>query len=649
MTAEDDAQNLSEELQLQENMAQKIFILKANESSLKGAEQYLRNRGWDVFSSTNLKQAMMYILNNRPTFVLVTADHSNRKVRSLPKILAQALPVYCIGFAEAQATSSLVALEQMGLDYTLMPPVSGPMVERLINKIIRDLQKEDQDRELRLSKGLATAEDEKFIAIKNSSSSEGNVAIQASYEKARTVLQSVFASDLDEGKFTQSGTSNEGTLIRTTGAPAGVVGNVASGATGSLEDSGLIGTTGNKNSVGFKAREGNVDSSGQAQGMQEKRKAWGQLVGNLQAQAKKRALHRAGKANGGSAEIQESDIQEAVDELTSADTPRELEVATPEQLRELKNELALAIKKRQQEGELPQYQEEESPDFPHSLARRLDAIEYGKDHSEERSGPRYTSDEMNEKARSLESGEIRIKGDAQVYGGKVETIIEKGAQKALEDSSLQGLKSAAGAGLVTKNSNLACIVIESTRFSGYLVAALGANRKMDDSFRHAIQGRLLNFLKANGEDVNEHESMDIKLEEVEFQSWAMEQAEFLKKSIVNGDEVAMAFFPATITAPKLTQSKNEKMYQISMADLKEDAPVEFDLYIYLPENDKYLLYTPQGKTFYGNQKQRLVEKGMTNLHIKKESAGGVKKYRAQNYLNEKILEYQKKKQQKASG
>ena len=48
-------------------------------------------------------------------------------------------------------------------------------------------------------------------------------------------------------------------------------------------------------------------------------------------------------------------------------------------------------------------------------------------------------------------------------------------------------------------------------------------------------------------------------------------------------------------------------------------------------------------TFYTDQKGRLKDKGVVHMHLKKDSAPQVKKYRAQNFLNEKILEFQKKK------
>ena len=67
--------------------------------------------------------------------------------------------------------------------------------------------------------------------------------------------------------------------------------------------------------------------------------------------------------------------------------------------------------------------------------------------------------------------------------------------------------------------------------------------------------------------------------------------------------------------------------------------MEFDVYVYLPENNKYVIYTPKGGTFYTRQKDRLLEKGVQRMHLKKESIGDVKRYRAQNYLNDKISQY----------
>ena len=60
-------------------------------------------------------------------------------------------------------------------------------------------------------------------------------------------------------------------------------------------------------------------------------------------------------------------------------------------------------------------------------------------------------------------------------------------------------------------------------------------------------------------------------------------------------------------------------------------------------NKKYILYTPKGGKFYGNQKDRLVEKGVQEVHMLKSEVNDLSKYKAQNYLNNLIDGYKKKK------
>ncbi len=105
----------------------------------------------------------------------------------------------------------------------------------------------------------------------------------------------------------------------------------------------------------------------------------------------------------------------------------------------------------------------------------------------------------------------------------------------------------------------------------------------------------------------------------------------------------MAFFPFSPIKNELGQSAAAEMGAIKLDDLHGDLEVEFSLYIYLSANNRYVLYTPKGSKFYGNQKDRLAKMGVTHLHIRKSEAQDLSKYRAQNYLNSKISEYEQKK------
>ncbi|HRO68354.1 MAG TPA: hypothetical protein PL182_12365, partial [Pseudobdellovibrionaceae bacterium] len=202
---------------------------------------------------------------------------------------------------------------------------------------------------------------------------------------------------------------------------------------------------------------------------------------------------------------------------------------------------------------------------------------------------------------------------------------------------------------IQDSSNVACLIVESPRFSGYLVAALGKNRKIDERFIETIRERLFKFLKDNGESVADEGTMNLRIKRVDFEDWAVECAEFLRKSVHNGEEIAMAFFPFSEAKTKVVDSASVEMGAVDVREISPDVTLEFNLYIYLPTNKKYVLYTPRGAKFYGSQKERLMEMGVSHVHVKRTEVQDVDKYRAQNYLNSKIDEFQSRKKERLPG
>jgi hypothetical protein len=81
-----------------------------------------------------------------------------------------------------------------------------------------------------------------------------------------------------------------------------------------------------------------------------------------------------------------------------------------------------------------------------------------------------------------------------------------------------------------------------------------------------------------------------------------------------------------------------EMHQVGIEHLKGDAPVEFDLYLHLPANDKFILYTPEGKRFYQKQKDRLERKGVKGMHLKKAAVAELRRYRVRNFLMDRIAD-----------
>lgn len=191
-------------------------------------------------------------------------------------------------------------------------------------------------------------------------------------------------------------------------------------------------------------------------------------------------------------------------------------------------------------------------------------------------------------------------------------------------------------GLATK---MTCMLIESRHFNGYVVAAMGHDCHMDEIFTAIIYKHLVRFLEEQGEPVSATDIFQMNIKPVPFLSWASECAEFLKKSVHKGNEVAFAFFPVHGVRASYMPSASGEMLAVPIEEMYGNTKVDFDVYIFFPTNNRYVLYTPAGAIFYTHQQERLRERGVSAVHIKKENLKDLNRYRAQRYFHTIIDEY----------
>lgn len=565
------------------------------------AENFLKNRNWIVGSSTNLREALAYIIQKKPQYVLLSADHPNKKVRMLPKMLSQAFPVKVIGFAEKSTGLSQKQLNEMALEYNLYPPVSGPAIERIVLKIKKDEEHKAQNAANPKAgrEGAASGSGDDTITFKGDTMSGED--LKASFESARAALSQLVGSDDESGPTTAGsmggGDSNNPSGPAYMGGMGGSHNDSHTNADGFRKDSGMIIQKG----LPENSQTNNGPIFQQGAGAHQSGAAY---MGKMAGVTPNSQAHQEGPAEGESFEAWAERMRKAAEMTAQQQGHDGPELSMPQQT----NEAGGADDTSAWEGLTPEEQ----------AAKRR-----GK------TAPIMESQHVPKKTKK----DYTIKGSRHEDLSQ-QSIIIRGAQQALDETV--NLKDEEDAQAVEKASNIACITVSSPKFNGYLVCAMGKNRKMDKSMIDTIQKRLSGFLRANGETITEKDTMDMKIQEVDFTDWALEQAEFLRRSVHDGDEIAMAFFPTNDLEVALEDSASEKMLKMSLDDLKADVALEFDLYIYMPENNKYLLYTPQGQPFYGDQKGRLKDKGINHMHLRKDNSHNVKKYKAQNFLNEKI-------------
>lgn len=518
-----------------------LLIIKSKAQGLGPVEGFLRNRSWNMKSTSNLKEALEFLINEQPQFVMISLEHPNRKVRNLAKILTSAFPVCVIPFCETASTSNLKLLNEANSDYAIFPPVTGPGVERAANKYYKDQLRG------KIGSGMSAGSS-------GTGSTEHLVEIKGSKSFGDTSAQTLLSQLLGE---TAEGENHDLNLS------ALAAGSADGGAQGFSRSSGSA----DRGAQGFGQPVGSA--SGGPQG-------FGPSAGSFRGN-----MDDSGKSMGssGSRAAQESGN-------TSAE-----------------------------------------PSSSH----------YGKSKSKapswapiENKGP----SDRNSAAMSL--------GVKEVSQDVKDSLIYKGTTEALEKSSRSAKKEVRSLGLA---SNLACILVESSRFSGYLIAAMAEGKVIDRAFIEIVKVRLYSFLRKNGEKIEENQSLAIRIREVPFEPWALRYAQFLRKSIHVGQEVAMAFFPRQDLRIKTEESNDEEMAAVKIDEFVADVRVEFNVYVYLARNEKYILYTPCGGIFFYEQKERLLNQGVSHLHVLKAEVPLMDKYRIQNFLSEMVEDYQKQEEE----
>lgn len=436
-----------------------ILILKSNPLTLQSAEQFLVARGWAVMSTTNVTDAIQFLFENKIDYFILCANHPQKKVKQFPQLFKQFTELQFITYTDMANTPNMAILQEIGIPYQVLPPVSGPAIERVIFRI----EKDEKNNKLNRKRSLPNDPQNSFDR-----------------KKAQENISKFFAND------------EESTTTKVNTSPSSI-------------------------------------------------------------------------------EVSSSNV-------------------------------------------------ESFPDYENRMKRQMNTTPPKKD----KDYPFLTDIDTVKKAS------IPQKPPPE-FQKKIENII---------DSSVKASDTSAPVEKVENPQNCICFKIDAPSFRGYLVAAMGKDRRLDEELLVAVNQKLIEVLQQEGTSVDDSKPMDVKIRSVNFEEWAIEKAEFLKKSTHGGNEVAMAFFSAHKTSPTFGESVAADMLSIDIDDLASDSPVSFDVYVYLPSNNKYLLYTPKNSSFLSSQKVRLKAKGIDKMHAKKDSVEEIQKYHAENFLNHSIMDFE---------
>jgi hypothetical protein len=219
------------------------------------------------------------------------------------------------------------------------------------------------------------------------------------------------------------------------------------------------------------------------------------------------------------------------------------------------------------------------------------------------------------------------------------SMLVRGAEYALEKTAIARKTSVGSQNGIDRCSRVSCFEIKTVHFRGYMIVAFGADCEIDEHFINSIKENLSTYLDENGIASAENELMNLRLNEVCFEEWSLREASFLRTAVHDEKEVGIAFFPFPEKDIAVELSAEAHMAKIKLSEIRPAVKLEFEIYLYLPNNRKYVRYANKSSILPEDRRARLIARGVDEVHIRKTAERDVIRYQVQNFLNDTIEAY----------
>jgi hypothetical protein len=141
---------------MSEGVQTTLFFIKNPSVNLLAIELYLKKRGFQVFSESDLKTAFLEIMKISPHYIFLAWDHPSDRMTNLPKFISQSMMTTMIAYCTSNDKNQLRKLQSSGQTHKLFPPLSGPAIQRLISKLEKENTAAHQDPTIKKSNSPTT-------------------------------------------------------------------------------------------------------------------------------------------------------------------------------------------------------------------------------------------------------------------------------------------------------------------------------------------------------------------------------------------------------------------------------------------------------------------------------------------------------------
>ncbi|MES3038002.1 MAG: hypothetical protein V4736_08865 [Bdellovibrionota bacterium] len=601
-----------------------LLVVKSKRDAMKGIETFLSKRHWEITPAVDVKHIFQLLTQKKPKFIMIPVDHPNPKMQMLPKLVGQAFQCTVIYYAEFNTPASNLALQKLPQEFCLYPPASGPAVERMMLKVQKSQKSKTDMSSIKAAVGEAA--DAKDAALINIRGSKIKAMDAKSFEKAKSVLHKAVQTGPGKGLLIYN--PQQTPLDKLMQDYSRIPSSQKSGSqvfTGTESD--LLEAEDSVEQNEWLARQ-IADIAAGDQGLTEEEE-------QIEAEAKA-AMAQLQSALPGAAAPRKN--------LSNLGKKTDFGSVINKQKKAAAEESVAEVKPVKPQG----------PGLTGGISNGSKSASTIIQ-SEKETKPQSNIPAIPEALRPAEISIQRSKRNRLPFMLKADfaksehadSMIVKGLDQALE-KSVTSLGYDSNDEEINQTSNVCCISVSSDSYAGYLVLAYGNNRLLDPNVTTIIRNHLLDFMQLNKESLNFGKNFHLEIEPVPFEPWAVHDAICLRRSVHLGHEIAIAFFPSKNAEVAFGKSPSNEMATMDINEVEAGQVLEFDIFIYSAANARYVRYATKGYVFQTEQKDRLLQKGITKIHVMKTEVKNVDANRVKKFINDKIIAFKKKRPSSAA-
>jgi response regulator of citrate/malate metabolism len=579
-----------------EKAALKVMIIGNVVSRAEASVTFLKRRGYESRFCRGLKEAVDILETQEHDYLFISWNITGVDILQAIRLVSRKYNLVCIAYAEDEGIKTSMQMRRAQLPYTLQAPANGTSMHMMIQRIVREqeLLRQEAKNSQRKSDALEEVQANKNVIIKT------KTVIDASVEDIANV----------EGEWVEQ-VSIESTVDSTEEQPVEKDKNwfLASEQETSLK--------GKKGVFTFKG----------AKPPEKKGQGWILQKGGNQL---KFEVEQSGPdpLEGKRGTITQLSVDSEMKEATAGqgNTQSDKFNLTQEGADALQYSLKEEKTKTKQTSNGVEISASETEATSHKIFEAAKKVPTKKELEEEN------------KREKEALGFTKEDGALVIRKASKSSLLEEGTRLALRESIQVSGEIQEGIKVAELCTTLK---IHSTRFNGYLVLTFGANRNLEDKVIFDLQTHLLEFLKKQGEANIECQKYQMQVEPVEFKKWGKSEAEFVLLSDHQGYEIGVAFIESAPPQVNLNPFSDDTMYSIDPNDIRPDSQLNFDLFLYLPLNQKFLKHTVAGNYMTSSRFEKLVDakKKEYSVLIKKNDADLFKIYVVTQIINAFITKY----------